>query len=236
MIDLVLHAPDLQTLAAFARNRGLQVRVGRIIDEDPDSPTFGQVLEAGEWVNRRGFEYTPWAGSGKFMSANKELRSSLAVNQSNATEFAFNIGATTPPWLDTTVTAELNGEVIGTFTRKQGNFAVFTSAGTSPTVGTTLDVYTQPQYVAGLVYLIRLHSAVADEDVADEDVAETDPQAKKSKIVRWARRNGTIGSMGGGALNYAEVDGVKILLPAEVNAWLDSRGLAGHEWLGGNSY
>ena len=67
MIDLVLHAPDLQTLAAFARNRGLQVRVGRIIDEDPDSPTFGQVLEAGEWVNRRGFEYTPWAGSGKFM-------------------------------------------------------------------------------------------------------------------------------------------------------------------------
>ena len=48
MIDLVLHAPDLQTLATFARNRGLQVRVGRIIDGDPDSPTFGQVLEEGE--------------------------------------------------------------------------------------------------------------------------------------------------------------------------------------------
>ena len=175
MIDLVLHAPDLETLAAFARNRGLQVLKGRIVDEDPDSPTFGDALEAGEWVNRRGFEYTPWAGSGKFMR----------------------------------------------------------TKGTYDNEGVEL---TPPQYVEGLVYHIRLHGAVADEDVADEDETETDPQAKKSKIVRWARRNGTLGSIGGGALNYAEVDGVKILLPAEVNAWIDSRGLAGHEWLGGNSY
>jgi hypothetical protein len=216
MIDLVLHAPDLQTLATFARNRGLQVQ------------------REGEWVNRRGFEYTPWHGSGKFLSANKELRSSLAVDQSNATEFAFNIGSGTPAWLDTTVTAELNGEVLGTYARKQGNFAVFTSAGTSPTVGATLDVYTQPQYVAGLVYLIRLHAAVAAEDIEQDDT-ETG-QAARSRIVRWVKRNGTIGSIGGGALNFVELDGVKVLMPDEVNAWLSSRGLAGHEWLGGNSY
>ena len=154
-IDLILHAPDLQTLATFARNRGLQVQ------------------REGEWVNRRGFEYTPWAGSGKFM----------------------------------------------------------TTKGTYDDEGVEL---TPPQYVAGLVYLIRLHSEVADED---EEIDETEEgQAAKSRLVRWARRNGTLGSIGGGALQYAEVDGVRILLPEQVNAWLDSRGLAGHEWLGGNSY
>jgi hypothetical protein len=239
MIDLILHAADGQTLIQFARTYNLFRKNADtvITDDDPDSPTFGDVLETIDngWRQRRGFEYSPWAGSGKFLSANKQLRTSIAVDQSTATEFAFNIGSSTPAWLDTTVTAEANGEIIGTYTRKQGNFAVFTSTGTSPTVGATLDVYTQAEYLDGLVYLVRFSGSVADDDVADYDETETD-QAAKSKIVRWAKRNGTIGSTGGGDLDFAEVDGVKIFQPDQVNTWLETRGLPGHIWQGGNNY
>jgi len=178
MIDLILHAADGQTLVQFARTYGLFRKNPDTIvyDTDPDSPTFGDVLETIDngWRQRRGFEYSPWAGSGKFM----------------------------------------------------------TTKGTYDAEGAEL---TAPQYVAGLVYLVRLSFDVADEDQADEDETETG-QAAKSKIVRWAKRNGTIGSMAGGALDYAEVDGVKVFQPDQINAWLSTRNLPGHEWLGGNSY
>jgi len=121
---------------------------------------------------------------------------------------------------------------VGRFLRKQGNFAVFSGAAS---VGDTLDFYVPvAEYLDGLVYLVRLSFDVADEDT-EVDETETG-QAAKSKLVRWARRNGTLGSIGGGALQYAEVDGVKILMPDQVNDWLSNRGLPGHEWLGGSTY
>lgn len=67
MIDLFLWSANAQTLVAFARANGLQVRVGDVIDNDPDSPTFGQVIVQGEWQTRDGLEWAWWAGSRQFM-------------------------------------------------------------------------------------------------------------------------------------------------------------------------
>ena len=264
-IDLVLHAPDAQTLVQFARNYGLFRKNPDtvITDTDPDSPTFGDVLETIDngWRQRRGFEYSPWAGTGKFLSKNKDLRGSLDVEviqefvpavprlvevdpetfeetETQAfvpavqAELGVRVGANLPAWVDETTMAYNGSVFVGRFLRKQGPFAVF--SGTAQ-VGDTISFYTPDlQYLAGLVYLVRLSFDVADDD-AETDEIETG-QAAKSKIVRWAKRNGTIGQTGGGQLDYAEIDGVKILQPDQVNAWLSSKVLPGHEWLGGNSY
>jgi len=235
-IDLVLHTPDGQTLVEFARNYGLFRKNPDtvITDTDPDSPTFGDVLETIDngWRQRRGFEYTPWAGTGKFLSKNKDLRGSLDVEVIDNGEFGVRVGATLPTWVDGETMAYSGDTFVGRFLRKQGPFAVF--SGTAQ-VGDTISFYTPDlQYLDGLVYLVRLSFDVADEDA---EVDETElGQAAKSKIVRWAKRNGTIGQTGGGALDYAEIDGVKVFQPDQVNVWLSSKGLPGHEWLGGNSY
>ena len=266
MIDLILHAADGQTLVQFARNYGLFRKNPDTIvyDTDPDSPAFNDVLETIDngWRQRRGFEYSPWAGTGQFLTKNKDFRASLDVEvvqdfvasipavidvdpetfeetiitpavPSVPAEVAVRVGANLPTWVDETTMAYNGSVFVGRFLRKQGNFAVFSGAAS---VGDTLDFYVPvAEYLDGLVYLVRLSFDVADEDQADEDETETG-QAAKSKIVRWAKRNGTVGQTGGGDLDFAEVDGVKIFQPDQVNAWLTNRGLPGHEWLGGNTY
>jgi hypothetical protein len=266
MIDLILHAADGQTLVQFARTYGLfRKNPDTVIrDTDPDSPTFGDVLETIDngWRQRRGFEYSPWAGTGQFLTKNKDFRASLDVEvvqefvpavprivevdpetfeetETQAfvpgvqAELGVRVGANLPTWVDETTMAYNGSVFVGRFLRKQGPFAVFSGAAS---VGDTLDFYVPvAEYLDGLVYLVRLSFDVADEDKAPEDETETG-QAAKSKLVRWAKRNGTIGSMAGGALAYAEVDGVRIFQPDQINEWLETRGLPGHEWLGGNSY
>jgi len=175
MIDLILRAADKPALAQWAKDKNLIIRKGRVVDEDPDSPTFGDVLEAGEWVNREGFEYCWWAGSGKLM----------------------------------------------------------TQAGTYDDEGVEL---TAPNFLNGVVAIIRIYGGFFSEDKLE--VAGDDPDAQeqfaRSKVVRFIKDNGTLGSVG--AINYYELDGVRIFRPADVQAFLASNGLAGHEWLGGNSY
>ena len=168
MIDLILWAAAKADLVQFAKNYSLIERKGRVLDGDPESPTFGDVLVEGEWVERRGFEYTPWAGSGLFQTG-----------------------------------------------------------------GTGEGETYVPTYAAGFVYIIRLSGAVADEDVAEADETETG-QASYSKLARWAKRNGVIGQMAG--INYAEIDGVRVFRPSDVDTWLTARNLPGHIWSGGNIY
>ena len=69
MIDLFLWAKTPAILAAFARANHLQVRVGDITDQDPESPTFGKVTTPDEWQVRHGLEWNWWAGNPQFMVA-----------------------------------------------------------------------------------------------------------------------------------------------------------------------
>lgn len=49
--------------------------------------------------------------------------------------------------------------------------------------------------------------------------------------------NGSINDMHYQALgDIGYVAGVRLMRPSDVNAWLSSEGLPGHEWAGGNSY
>jgi len=177
MIDLILWAADKPSLAQWAKARGLIIRTGDVIDQDPDSPTFGDVLVAGEWSNRDGFEYCWWADSGKMM----------------------------------------------------------TKAGTYGAEGAEL---TAPSYLAGVLAFIRISGEFFTSDRIIPDDADPDKleQFARSKVVRYLKNNGTIGTLAGGALKYVEFDGVRIFRPNDVQALLASKNLPGHSWLGGNAY
>lgn len=170
-MDLILHAPDKTTLLDFAKANGLFVRRGVITDDDPESPTFGQVIDPGEWVRREGFDYCWWAGSGKMM------------------------------------------RTLGTYDAE----------------GVEL---TPTAFFPGVVALLRIYGDFFNTDRLDDAVDEE--QWSRSKIVRYIKNNGALGSTLG--ISYYELDGVKIFRPGDVNAMLADRGVPGHEWLGGNSY
>jgi len=241
-IDLILWGPDRATFRTFAVANGM-------INEVPSEDEQGNPITVD--VPRRGFAYSWWNGSGKLMTERRTLRATQAVDQSNATEFAFNIGAATPDWLDNTVVAQdpATLETVGTYDRKQGNFAVFTSTGTSPTVGATLDVYSGPLFLDGQVALLRIYDEFFDEDKLDAplvDSGEVDEEGNpilvkaeqwaRSKVARYIKNNGTPGTVAGGSIPYYEVDSVRIFRPQDVETWLTTNGLPTHSWIGGNRY
>ena len=230
-MDLILHAPDKTTLLDFAKANGLFVRRGVITDIDPDSPTFGEVIDPGEWVKRDGFDYCWWAGSGQLMSRPRELKATLPVDIVQGTDFGITIpGGTLPVWVDASTTAQIDGEVVGVYDRKQGPYAVF--SGTPPAVGTDVEIWQGVEFFPGVVALLRIYGDFFNTDHLDDAVDEE--QWSRSKVVRYIKNNGTLSDFSG--ISYYELDGVKIFRPADVNAMLADRGVPGHEWLGGNSY
>lgn len=216
-IDLILWAQNKANLATFARNRGLQVQ---------DSE--------GNWQDAPGFTYTFWAGSGQFLTAQRTFKASRGVDIIDPVdrEFGFSVK---PAWMAAGVTAEKDGDVIGTYDRAQGPYSVFTATGALPSVGEVLDAYTPNEYLSGVVAIIRLYGQRAVDD-AEEDTGQTGESWDRSKVAQAIRNNGTPISVAGGAINGYEWDGVRIFRYQDVDAWLSAQGLPGHEWLGGNTY
>jgi len=230
-IDLILWGPDRATFRTFAI-------ANNMINEVPSEDEQGNPITVDQ--PRRGFAYSWWNGTGKMMTERRTLRDTRAVDQSNATEFAFNIGLATPSWLDATVVAQdpTTLETVGTYDRKQGNFAVFTSTGASPTVGTSLEIYSGPMYLTGEVALLRIYDTFFEDDrlIPDEADPEKEEQWARSKVARYIKNNGTPGTVAGGSIPYYEVDGVRIFRPQDVETWLTTNGLPTHSWLGGNRF
>jgi hypothetical protein len=95
---------------------------------------------------------------------------------------------------------------------------------------------TAPTFLSGVVAIMRIHSQRFFDNklIPDEADPDKDEQHAKSKIVRYIKNNGTQGTMGG--ITYFELDGVRIFRPVDVEAFLASKDLPGHTWVGGNQY
>jgi hypothetical protein len=91
---------------------------------------------------------------------------------------------------------------------------------------------TPPTFLAGFVMILRLHTVMYDSD----RLADTGEQWVKSRVAKYIKDNGVLGSVAGGAIPYYELSGVRIFRPADVTAWLAANNLPGHEWVGGNQY
>lgn len=93
---------------------------------------------------------------------------------------------------------------------------------------------TPARYLDGVVAMMRLY--FADDRLDPGDDPEGDEQWKRSKVAKYIRDNGTPGSLAGGSIRYYEIDDVRLFRAADVQGWLASEGLPGHEWLGGNRF
>jgi hypothetical protein len=71
----------------------------------------------------------------------------------------------------------------------------------------------------------------SDDLVVDPNVDNTE-QHMRSRIARFIKNNGTAGTTG--SINHWALDGVKLYRYSDVMDFLASKGLAGHEWYGGN--
>lgn len=93
-----------------------------------------------------------------------------------------------------------------------------------------MTVTTPPTYLTGLVVLCRIHGALRDADRIANPVDQQ--QWSRSRIAKWIKDNGTLGTIGG--LPCYTVNSVRLLRAADVFAWCAAHGMPGHEWFGGN--
>ena len=156
-------------------------------------------------------------------------------------EFAFNVGGNPPAWLDATdaegnfTTVALRGmKAVGRFNRIQGNFAVF--SGVADVAEDLQIALPDPQFLDQFVILAHIHGSFFNDDRIDETVeGEEVEQWQKSRIIKTIKNNGTPITVANDIQGY-DWGGVKLFRAADVQAFLASRGVPGHEWLGGNSY
>jgi len=119
-----------------------------------------------------------------------------------------------------------------------GSGKFMTQAGTYDENG---DEITPPTFAPGHVALLRIHSSffdatrLADQTYDEEGNPELE-QHQRSAVVKYIRDNGSFGTMAGGTIPYYELDGVRILRPQDVEAYLASNNIPGHIWVGGNRY
>ncbi len=111
-----------------------------------------------------------------------------------------------------------------------GSGQFMTAKGTYDTEGVEL---TPPTFAAGVVALLHIG---ATGDAIDPGATENPEQWHRSQVAKYIRDNGIPGSFFGGAVPYYEMDSVRLMRPSDVQAWLTSEGLPGHEWAGGNAY
>ncbi len=223
-MDLILWADTKADLKQFAVNRNL---FRDSVDEQ------GKPIK----VRRRGFQYSWWAGTGKVMSVRKTLRTTRAVDIIQNGNFGFDVPAL--PWIGAGVTAERDGEIVGTYSRRQGPYEVFSlESEQTVKVSNKLDIYTPAKYLPGVVALCRLYDQVEAND--KENTPKDDPEYKeswkRSKIAKAVKDNGVLINMANGDLTGYEWDGVRLLRYQDVEAWLTAKGLPTHTWQGGNKY
>ena len=111
-----------------------------------------------------------------------------------------------------------------------GSGQFMTAKGTYDPEGVEL---TPPTFAPGVVALLRIYTTG---DSIDPGATENPEQWHRSQVAKWVKDNGTPGSFFGGAVPYYNVAGVRLMRPSDVNSWLASEGLPGHEWAGGNGY
>lgn len=111
-----------------------------------------------------------------------------------------------------------------------GSGQFMTAKGTYDPEGVEL---TPPTFAPGVVAL--LHIGITG-DAIDPGATENPEQWHRSQVAKHIRDNGIPGSFFGGAVPYYEMDSVRLMRPSDVQAWLASQGLPGHEWAGGNAY
>jgi len=92
---------------------------------------------------------------------------------------------------------------------------------------------TPPTFAAGVVALLHIGTTG---DAIDPGDTENPEQWHRSQVAKYVKDNGIPGSFFGGAVTYYEMDSVRLMRPSDVQAWLTSEGLPGHEWAGGNAY
>jgi len=128
-------------------------------------------------------------------------------------------------------------ETIGIYDRYQQNRAVFiTEPGITVNVDDPVDLWTPATFSPLLVAIVRVYADFFTSqqiDPSDPDYDATE-QWGRNKIAQYIKNNGTPGTMGG--IPYYELDGVRMLRPVDVQDFLATNNLPGHEWLGGNSY
>ena len=94
----------------------------------------------------------------------------------------------------------------------------------------TGQVLTTPAtYLPGFVMLARIHSTLFD---SDQIAGGTGEQWARSKIAQYIQTQGTPGAIGG--IYFYAFGGVQIFRAADVQAWLTTNAMPGHEWAGGN--
>jgi hypothetical protein len=111
-----------------------------------------------------------------------------------------------------------------------GSGQFITSKGTYDTEGLQI---TPPTFAPGVVALLHIGTTG---DAIDPGATENPEQWHRSQVAKWVKDNGTLGSFFAGAVPYYDVAGVRLMRPADMQAWLTSEGLPGHEWAGGNSF
>jgi hypothetical protein len=111
-----------------------------------------------------------------------------------------------------------------------GSGQFMTAKGTYDPEGVEL---TPPTFAPGVVALLHIGTTG---DAIDPGATENPEQWHRSQVAKYIRDNGIPGSFFGGAVPYYEMDSVRLMRPSDVQAWLTSEGLPGHEWAGGNAY
>jgi len=159
-------------------------------------------------------------------------------------EFAFNVGGNPPAWLDATdaegnftTVALRDMKAVGRFNRIQGNFAVF--SGVADVAEDLQVALPDPQFLNQFVILAHIHGSFFNDDRISDGITgeenEVVEQWQKSALIRTIRNAATPITVAGDIQGY-DWAGVKLFRAADVQAFLASRGVPGHEWLGGNSY
>jgi len=94
-----------------------------------------------------------------------------------------------------------------------------------PVIGPDMTVTTPATYLAGFVMILRIATA-------DDQISEGTEQWERSRIAKWIKTNGVLGTTSG--IPHYEVSGVRLFRFADVQAKLQTLGVPGHEWMGGN--
>lgn len=177
--------------------------------------------DQGETVNqlRNGFYWSQWNGSAVMMKSPLTSRGKLPVAIVQEPRFGFTIPATRslPGWVDDTVTAnDADGNVVGTYDREQGGYAVFRATGDVPAVDDELEIFSGPTFWPGFYVLFRFSENRMKEYRALKKIVRTE---------------GVQGDAGG--IRYFSWDGIEFAKLSDIEKLMEQQGTPGHEFAGG---
>ena len=130
-------------------------------------------------------------------------------------------------------------------TRPGVSFCWWAGSGQFKTANGTYDgegnEITPPTFAPGAVGLLRIHTILLEnthitDQTYDENGNPQLEQWERNQVAKWIKDNGTPGTMAGGTVPYYEVGTVRLLRPQDAEAFMAANNIAGHVWVGGNSY